>query len=307
MCPLRRHDRRHRITTTCAPAGASPPPSKFLPHQQIANEENERDVTTTNKQTNEQTNEQQASFVNMMVIRKHLLVCAVALGMTGVSAYIVNRNPSSRNAPLLDRTQNAKQHQLDVSTSNSPATAFRGNPPIHQQFADKQIHQQQRQKLQNEPVSYSLGLGQNLPVRSRRENDLRAHDNVVYDVYKAVQYWVEQENVNEYPNPLLVARAREAAQIEQKGHKQLQASEKRGKSTAATPPKIVPKRFFGDSLPIFSEPEQQLHLVQSDDSTTISKSVPIMKSRKLVVDRFDLNTPWVEMLIHEQQMKFQAS
>jgi hypothetical protein len=68
-------------------------------------------------------------------------VCAVALGMAGTSAYILNRIHSSRNVPLID-TQNAKKHpQHEVSTPKSPPTAFRNNPPIHH---DKQTHQQQR-------------------------------------------------------------------------------------------------------------------------------------------------------------------
>jgi hypothetical protein len=156
-------------------------------------------------------------------------------------------------------------------------------------------------------------LGKNLPVGSRK-NDIRAHDAVERDVIETVQYWNAKEHVNEYPNPLLVARAREAALREQQQHKLLQATvENEKRKSAATPkPQIIHKRFFGDSLPIFSEPAQQrqprsnYHLTQ-DNKSTASQSFPIMKSLKPVVDRFDLNTPWVEMLIHEQHIKFQAS
>jgi hypothetical protein len=242
-----------------------------------------------------------------MVLLKHLLVCAFAFGMPGASAYINRDHQVARPKAPSTGTQNThRQHEMP--NSKSPAAAFLGQPPTQFQLVDHQQPQKQQHKHQNKRVSYCLGLGKNLPVGSSN-NDLRAH-SVVHDVHEAVQYWNEQEYVNEYPNPLTVARAREAALI----HQQVQKQQLRATTVerATLKPRIVPTRFFGDSLPIFSEPVQKQqprsreHLVQNDKSTAVLKSVPTMRSRKPVVDRFDLNTPWVEMLIHEQQMKLQA-
>jgi hypothetical protein len=242
-----------------------------------------------------------------MVPLKHLLVCAFAFGMPVASAYI-NRDNHVVTRPKAPSTGTQNTHRRhEIPNSKSPAAAFLGQPF---QFADHQQPREQQHRHQKKRVSYSLGLGKNLPVGCKN-TDLRAH-SVVHDVHEAVQYWNEQENVNEYPNPLTVARAREAALLDRQVQKQqLQAKTVKG---ATLKPRIVPTRFFGDALPIFSEPAQQQqqpprnreHLARNDKSTPVLTSVPTMRSRKPVVDRFDLNTPWVEMLIHEQQMKLQA-
>ena len=144
--------------------------------------------------------------------------------------------------------------------------------------------QQVGRQPQRQRISYDLGIGKNAPVGFIRSNAQPNDD----DTARAVQYWDHHQTVNEYPNPEVVAQARSAmldSSSSQEGPSsstEQQTPTKRRKSQ-----NIVPERFSGEQFPI-----------------TNQQAVPTIAARESVVRQHDLNTAWVEMLIHEQQVKF---
>jgi hypothetical protein len=217
----------------------------------------------------------------------NMIIALVGMMMTVTAAYITPQPPLI-NVPvsIARHVEEQRQQPQNLTPSNS--------------------QQQQSPLQQNGPVSYSLGLGKNSVVRYSSTN--RQNDST--DIIEAVQYWNEHEAVNEYPNPALIARARasileSSAQtlVTQKVH----AAKTIKKVSTAVPPRIILQRFFQDQLPITTTEQHQRQQQQQHGDVVVDKSsttIPTMKSRAPVVRQFDLNTPWVEMLIHEQQVKF---
>lgn len=119
---------------------------------------------------------------------------------------------------------------------------------------------------QRSKSTYSLGLGKNQPLVPTREE-------LTENVYKAVQYLNEHQAVSEYPSPQSVLGQVAAAQ----------------EAVATKPPvkgPIVPVRLANDVVGIHTE----------------QSKAPV--AFVLSANQLDLNTAWVEMLIHEQQLKF---
>jgi hypothetical protein len=120
-------------------------------------------------------------------------------------------------------------------------------------------------------VTYDLGIGKNQPVGGHTVDD--AKDAVATDPYELAKYCSEFEAVNEIPNP--VQRLKE-----------LQLQHRKEASKPKIQP-IVPKRFNRADFSI-----------QKDDG---SEALVIMPQE--MINHFDVNTAWVEMLIHEQRAK----
>jgi hypothetical protein len=141
-------------------------------------------------------------------------------------------------------------------------------------------------------VSYDFGVGKNPPVaKSTRYGEnassedhachhpqqpiTQPHTNVESSsrplfVEAIAQYWVEHEAVREYPSPNRI----------------IPATASKGKKRTY-PVFIVPKRMTGDGILRI----QGTH------------SLPSVIATHTPGRHFELNTPWVEMLIHEQQKK----
>jgi hypothetical protein len=139
--------------------------------------------------------------------------------------------------------------------------------------------QQKQQQNESRRVTYSLGLGKNQPVlgASTTANTITSEENVK-DVYQAVQFWTGHKAVRNIPSP----------------YDNLKLAEKL-KADAQSKPKssfrhIVPTRLAQDLLSI----SNHHHVGEESRGPTMIGDVQAM----------DLNTPWVEMLIHEQQLKF---
>ena len=92
--------------------------------------------------------------------------------------------------------------------------------------------------------------------------------NEKMNVYQAAKFWSEHQAVNDIPNPLLI-----------------QATANKPKLSP-----IIPLRLADDFLAIHHDRSEE-------------HSHPTMTA-KAPIQEYDLNTPWVEMLIHEQQVKF---
>ena len=119
--------------------------------------------------------------------------------------------------------------------------------------------------VEQETFSYDLGLGKNKPVKGRsRELD-----------YDAAHFMVEHESVRDFPSPL------------EKVKFPLQAAKT---ETISRLPKVEPKR----------QQEEHLKIVRGasvDEADEYPRMIPISNMR------LDLNTVWVEMLIHDEKMK----
>jgi hypothetical protein len=113
---------------------------------------------------------------------------------------------------------------------------------------------------------YDLGLGKNAPVNCSKENLWSCSTD---DPYKAVRYLVEHHGVIELPSPL------QKNDEDQRKDKQQQT--------------IVHSRFSDDVLFIDASNKHPIALIRKDLELNVE---------------LDVNTIWVEMLIHEQQAKF---
>ena len=99
------------------------------------------------------------------------------------------------------------------------------------------------------------------------------------------KYCTEFEAVNAIPNPSHSLRAAAATA-------ETAATNNKTKNNSLRPkPRVMPRRFYSDDFTI-----QEL----SNQSVEAS-SLPIMTTKIQTSRNFDLNTAWVEMLIHEQQ------
>jgi hypothetical protein len=139
--------------------------------------------------------------------------------------------------------------------------------------------QQKQQQNVSHRVTYSLGLGKNQPVlgASTTANTITSEESVE-DVYQAVQFWTGHKAVRNIPSP----------------YENLKVAEKLIADAQSNPKAsfrhIVPTRLAQDLLSI----SNHHHVGEESRGPTMIGNVQAM----------DLNTPWVEMLIHEQQLKF---
>lgn len=209
----------------------------------------------------------------------------MAMMMTATAGYVVTPRPS-HEVPV-SITQPAL-HRSEKQTTNY---VFDKVPIHHPAYQQQQKEREQQQHQQQRTISYDLGLGKNAPVGFIQSN---VHPDD--DVYEAVQHWDHHQTVNEYPNPEVVAQARAAMMesIAQKASAEVQAN-RRQSAKRRTMRKVIPQRFFGEQFPITEQQQQKVDT---------PRTIPTMESRESVVRQYDLNTPWVEMLIHEQQLKF---
>jgi len=114
-------------------------------------------------------------------------------------------------------------------------------------------------------VSYDFGIGKNKPVVPKTDGKIHGKAR---NIYQVAEFWSEHDAVNEIPNPLVVQAAANKPRLAP----------------------IVPLRLADDYLSIHHDHSEE-------------HSQPTMTA-KAPVQEYDLNTPWVEMLIHEQQVKF---
>jgi len=111
---------------------------------------------------------------------------------------------------------------------------------------------------------YDLGLGKNLPVSGRAATEIT-------DLETATQFLVEYEGVNPFPSP------------------RSSDTENPVLPTKRILPIIKPTRKSEDVLSIFTQ----------NDSDSVPATIFQTKANL----KMDLNTVWVEMMIHNQQMQ----
>lgn len=163
--------------------------------------------------------------------------------------------------------------------------------PQQQHWQPQPVVQQQR------PVKYDLGLGKHAPIGGYN----KAPKGVVQDdeslqavAYEMAQYCTEFQAVNALPNPSERLRAAD------QGAAAAAAAANHSK-TSRSKPRIMPKRFHRDDFSI-----QNVSNNNQQDSTKEASALFVM-TKTAASGNFDLNTAWVEMLLHEQELKLQAA
>jgi hypothetical protein len=115
-------------------------------------------------------------------------------------------------------------------------------------------------------ATYDLGLGKNQPFYGGKSN------SQISMTYEVTQYLVEHEAVRAYPSPVVVD--------EQQSPSSSSATKKR-----PALPRVQLERQSKDTLKIKNRGDFVPHIRATSD------------------DKLDLNTVWVEMMIHSEQMK----
>jgi hypothetical protein len=147
------------------------------------------------------------------------------------------------------------------------------------------VQQQQQQQTESRPrVTYGLGLGKNQPVTGASTTaNTKTSEDTPEDVYHAVQFWTGHKTVHNIPSPYENLKRAEKLMADA----QSQSQPTKPKSSFRH---IVPTRLAEDVVSI----SNHHHVGEESRGPTMIGNVQAM----------DLNTPWVEMLIHEQQLKF---
>jgi hypothetical protein len=115
-------------------------------------------------------------------------------------------------------------------------------------------------------VKYDLGLGKNLPVKGSQQA-FQPHHNVQH----AAKYWMVSDSTHSFPQP-------------SSQHERNTSESAISMSTAKKLRPIIPSRFSDDAIHI-SHSEHEAQAVWT-----------------LHPNEVDINTMWVEMLIHHEQM-----
>jgi hypothetical protein len=122
-------------------------------------------------------------------------------------------------------------------------------------------------------VKYDLGLGKNRPVMGSSQPSARVTDDHDVHLHLTVSYLVDYESTREFPSPTRIPLA-SAGEGPRKSRKRQYAP-------------LVPKRITDDSI---------ISIASNGQAT----------ARKFR-GHFDLNTAWIEMLIHEEQNKLKTA
>jgi hypothetical protein len=189
------------------------------------------------------------------------------LGLT-TSMTLSNSYTTSSLSPLAS----SEPHIISTSTMCKPN-------PVETKISQVLPIQQQQTHNDSRRVTYSLGLGKNQPMlgASTTANTITSQETAE-DVYQAVQFWTGHKAVRNIPSPY------ENLKLAEKSMADAQSKPK------ASFRNIVPTRLAQDLLSI----SNHHHVGEDFKGPTMIGNVQAM----------DLNTPWVEMLIHEQQLKF---
>jgi hypothetical protein len=205
-----------------------------------------------------------SSISSIMTSKRLLFLLGLSTSMNFSNSYTTNS---------LSPLASSEPHTIATSTMRKPN-------PVDTKISQVLPLQQLQEQNESRRVTYSLGLGKNQPVlgASTTANTITSEETVD-DVYQAVQFWTGHKAVRNIPSP----------------NENLKLAEKLKADEQSKPPKssarhIVPTRLAQDLLSI----SNHHHVGEESRGPTMIGDVQAM----------DLNTPWVEMLIHEQQLKF---
>ncbi len=137
-------------------------------------------------------------------------------------------------------------------------------------------------------VTYDLGLGKNKPVTNKRAEKTNPTDISQHPA----QFMIQHDAVSDYPSPLAVASE----------------SNLSSKPTRKNLPKVNHRRHSEDVLHIrdfpSSQNDQNNH--QKEENSFHPIIAPINALPGATATKFDVNTVWVEMMLHSERNKMLA-
>ena len=160
----------------------------------------------------------------------------------------------------------------------------------------RQPHLSSLSQPRTKRISYDLGLGKNPPVVKHKSRNQELLEGGVFEehrnTYQAVEFLKEHQPTRDYPSPLdEVIPAPLKTQVstndmESKSHSKLSSKMPRPRRNGK--PTVQPKRALEDILIILDETKDVL---EAEIPTMIMPST----------HQLDVNSIWVEMLLHDQQ------
>ena len=149
---------------------------------------------------------------------------------------------------------------------------------------------------------YDLGLGKNSPIIPKMlpfnhtvpfDDDI--HSTTTWqNVYQACRFLPEYESERAFPSPY---ERRTSPTNYESPLKSIRSISNKGNKNAV----IQPKRYLEDVLVVLKDNDQQRH----DLVANANNRLPVMLLPNKSNQKLDLNSVWVEMLIHNQQQNTQ--
>lgn len=142
---------------------------------------------------------------------------------------------------------------------------------------------------------YDLGLGKNKPVTKQRVGETPSGDND----FDPTQFLIEHESIRSFPSPL---------DFESESHS---SSTSNSKNKRKNLPKVQHRRHSEDVLYIQDAHSSRNPMDDCNDGNSFYPVIlPINKfsaGSSVSVQKLDINTIWVEMMLHDEQKKFSRS
>ena len=152
---------------------------------------------------------------------------------------------------------------------------------------------------------YDIGLGKNSPIIPKMlpfnhtvpfDDDIHSTTTTWQNVYQACRFLPEYESEREFPSPYERRTSPTNCEIPLKS-KSIRSISNRGNKNAV----IQPKRYLEDVLVVLKDNDQQRHDLVANENNRL----PVMLLPNKSNQKLDLNSVWVEMLIHNQQQNTQ--
>lgn len=168
--------------------------------------------------------------------------------------------------------------------------------------------------MRRQSAQYSLGLGRHAAVKGvGSDSSSTSCETLPRDAYEAVQFLVEHDAAMEYPSPQK-NQERLKEQIQVTGAKRASSPSCRPTNAApgssTVPHKrhlfVRPKRLSPDLFEIRYPPTPASDGITKRLLASTNHPVAVVKCGTRRVG-WELNTAWVELLIHEQQQKLDAA
>jgi hypothetical protein len=144
--------------------------------------------------------------------------------------------------------------------------------------------------VSNNKYSYDLGLGKNSPLSQDTTVQAQSFDHSNDDVYQASRFLSEYHSERPFPSPLQVPNDSQTSS-------ENDILEKLEKPKQNFYPKVQPKRHLEDVLVILTS--EVWENANPQETLKHRKQLPVMIQPGN--SQLDLNSIWVEMLLHDQQ------
>lgn len=198
---------------------------------------------------------------------------------TATSPIVVPFEPTKERRRRLPKTQTCEVNESTTTNTNSL----------------------EKEKTEKRKFKYDLGLGKNQPVNNDNANESSSSSSWLEKRFDPTQFLIEHESVRSYPSPL-----------NSDSEPQSSSSRDEAKDKRRNLPKVQPIRHSEDILHI----QDPIRIGNSkgddddgdDDYYYFRHPViaPINNSYVGSIEpavKFDLNTVWVEMMLHNEHKK----